>query len=41
MKGKYDELMAERRLLELKLKEKKMWEEKIAREKAILTNMDE
>lgn len=39
MKAKYDEIMAERRLLELKLKEKRLREEKEAREKAYLFKM--
>ena len=40
MKMKYNELIAEKRLLELKMKEKKIREEKLAWEWAFLQNMD-
>jgi len=41
MQVKYDELMAERQLLQLKVKEKQMKEQKEQREKALLRMMEE
>lgn len=41
MKSKFDELMAEKRLLQLKLKEKQMKSEKEYRERAILLKMEQ
>jgi hypothetical protein len=41
MKSKFDELMAEKRLLQLKLKEKQLKSEKEARERALLAKMEQ
>ena len=40
MKSKFDELMAEKRLLQLRLKEKQLKSERENRERAILKQME-